>query len=317
MRFLTGLIDDLRSRVVASTNGLFSHGPYPLADTLSYPGDPGLFGPDSVTWRVIGDSAVFIGGIRALLVQAAHPEVAAGVADHSRYRHDPLGRLSRTAAYVTATAFGATPEVDAAVATVRRHHRPVHGLSHRGEAYDADAPDMAAWVHNSLAESFLVAYEVYGADPLSPDDADRYAREQARLGAMHAATPLPDTATALSEWIATHPALGPSPGQREAIAFLRRPPLPFGVRVVYGFLFRAAAATVPPRIREIVGIRAWPGAVPAGKVVTMALRASLGSSPSWRLALARVGAPEPGGVTFRQPLPPAAEALADARAAAG
>ena len=72
-------------------------------------GDPGLFGPDSVTWRVIGDVATFIGGIRALLVQAAHQEVAAGVADHSRYQDDPLGRLSRTSAYVTATAFGAMP----------------------------------------------------------------------------------------------------------------------------------------------------------------------------------------------------------------
>lgn len=304
-----GLLDTVKARVVAATNGLFSHGPYPLADTLSYPGDPGLFGPDSVTWRVIGDSSVFIGGIRALLVQAAHPEVAAGVADHSRYRDDPLGRLSRTAAYVTATAFGAMPEVDRALATVRRHHRPVRGMSHRGETYDADAPDLAAWVHNSLAESFLVAYEVYGARPLGPGDADRYAREQARLGELHHASPLPRTASELSEWIAGHPSLGPSPGQREAVAFLRHPPLPFAIRIAYGFLFRAAAATLPPEIRAVIGVRAWPGAVIAGRVVTGVLRASLGSSPSWRLALRRVGAPEPPGVTFRQPLPSAAEAF--------
>src|SRR5690606_11250140 len=107
------------------------------------------------------------------------------------------------------------------------------------------------------------------------------------------------------------------PGQREAIEFLRRPPLPFGVRIVYGFLCRAAAATVPPRIREVVGIRSWPGAVVTGRVVTAALRATLGSSPSWRLALFRAGAPEPVGVTFRQPLPPEAQALVEARAAAG
>jgi len=309
------LVDDLKARVVAATNGLFAHGPYPLADTLEYPGDPGLFGPDSVTWRVIGDSAVFIGGIRALLVQAAHPEVAAGVADHSRYRNDPLGRLSRTAAYVTATTFGAMPEVEGALAAVRRHHRPVTGLSHRGEAYDADAPDLAAWVHNSLAESFLVAYEVFGARALTPEDADRYAREQTALGARHGAAPLPGTAAALSEWIASHPALAPSPGQREAIEFLRRPPLPFGVRVVYGFLFRAAAATLPPRVRDVIGVRAWPGAILLGRLVTTGMRASLGSSPSWRLALIRVGMPDPVGVTFRQPLPPEAQALRAARAA--
>ncbi|NIR38143.1 MAG: DUF2236 domain-containing protein, partial [Actinobacteria bacterium] len=68
---------------------MFKHAEYPLAESLSYPGDPGLFGPDSVSWRVIGDVAAFLGGIRALLVQAAHPEVVAGVSDHSRYQEDP------------------------------------------------------------------------------------------------------------------------------------------------------------------------------------------------------------------------------------
>jgi len=305
----SGILDDVRRRVTSSALQLFSHGPPPLADTLAAPGDPGLFGPGSVTWRVIGDSAVFIGGIRALLVQAAHPEVAAGVADHSRYRDDPLGRLSRTAAYVTATAYGSTPEVDRALETVRRHHRGVVGISHRGDAYDAAAPGLAAWVHNSLAESFLVAYVVYGPAPLPPGDADRYVREQVRLGARHHAAPLPDTAAALSDWIAHHPDLGPSPGQREAIAFLRRPPLPFRVRIVYGFLFRAAVATLPPEIRDVIGVRSRPGAVAAGRVVTALLRASIGASLSWRVALVRVGAPEPSDVTFRQPLPPAAQAF--------
>ena len=106
---LAGLI---RDRAAAGTASLFSHGAHPLARTLNYPGDPGLFGPGSMTWPVAGDTAVFVGGVRALLVQAAHPEVAAGVAQHSRYRQDPLGRLTRTAAYVTATSFGAMPEVE-------------------------------------------------------------------------------------------------------------------------------------------------------------------------------------------------------------
>ena len=301
-------IDQVTTRIVAATNGLFSHGPDPLARTLEFPGDPGLFGPDSVSWRVVGDSAVFIGGIRALLVQAAHPEVAAGVAEHSRYRNDPLGRLSHTAAYVTATTFGAGPEVDDAVGTVRRRHRPVVGISARGRAYDADAPGLAAWVHNSLAESFLVAYQHYGDRPLDPADADRYAREQATLGTLHGATPLPDTAAALSAWITDHPDLAPSPGQQEAIDFLRRPPLPLGVRDVYGLLFQAAAVTLPPRIQAVVGLRPRPGAEAVGRAVTHLLRGTLGASPSWRLALCRVGVPEPPGVRFRQPLPPEAAA---------
>ena len=167
-----------RSRVAHTTSGLFKHANYPLANTLDYTGDPGLCGPESVSWRVIGDTSAFIGGVRALLVQAAHPEVAAGVSDHSRYREDPLGRLSRTSAYVTATTFGAMPEVEQAVAIVRRAHRHVRGESHRGIDYTADTPGFAAWVHNALTDSFLQAYLSFGPEPLSEAEQDRFVVEQ-------------------------------------------------------------------------------------------------------------------------------------------
>ncbi len=300
---LSGLIDGQRDRVVAATKDLFSHGEYPLADTLDYRGDPGLFGPDSMTWPVVGDTAVFIGGIRALLVQAAHPEVAAGVAEHSRYREDPLGRLTRTSAYVTATSFGAMPEVERAVALVRNRHRPVIGQSPRGKPYDAADPALAAWVHNSLTDSFLTAFRVYGAQPCSEAEADRYVAEQARVGALLGADPLPATARALAAWVAEHPALDRSPGAEEAIQFLRRPPLPLPIRVAYGLLFRAAVATLPVRVAEIVGVRTRTGDREIGRTSVAALRWSLGSSPDWQLALVRVGAEPPRGVTFRQPLP--------------
>ncbi len=293
----------VRERVAAGTGGLFAHGADPLAGTLEYAGDPGLFGPASMTWPVVGDAAVFVGGIRALLVQAAHPEVAAGVAAHSRYRQDPLGRLSRTAAYVTATSFGARPEVERAVAVVRRRHQPVVGSSDRGEPYDAADPALGAWVHNALTDSFLTAYRVYGARPCSELDASRFVAEQARVGALLGADPLPRTAGALAAWVSGHPALAPSPGGREAIAFLRRPPLPAAVRVAYGWLFRAAVTTLPARIKEITGVSARPGDLSAGRAAVFALRWALGSSPDWQLALARTGAPAPPGVEFRQPWP--------------
>ena len=155
MSRLADTINHYRDRVVNSTTELFSHAPYPLADTLDYRGDPGMCGPDSATWPVIGDAAAFVGGIRGLLIQAAHPEVMAGVSQHSRYREDPLGRLSRTSAYVTATSFGAMPEVEAAVNAVRRAHAPVRGTSHRDRGYRAGAAPLAAWVHNALTDSFL------------------------------------------------------------------------------------------------------------------------------------------------------------------
>ena len=131
MNFGRGIQDS----VVRAVSSLFAHGPMPLADTLNYAGEPGLLGPDSVSWRILGDSSVFVGGIRALVVQSAHPEVAAGVEDHSTYREDPLGRLSRTAVYVTETTYGAIPEVEAAVAVVREAHRPITGTSERGCPY--------------------------------------------------------------------------------------------------------------------------------------------------------------------------------------
>jgi len=297
---LAGLV---RDRVAAGTASLFSHGAYPLARTLDYPGDPGLFGPGSMTWPVVGDTAVFVGGIRALLVQAAHPEVAAGVAQHSRYREDPLGRLTRTAAYVTATSFGAMPEVERAVAVVRGRHRPVTGRSDRGLPYDAADPALSAWVHNSLTDSFLTAYRVYGARPCPPADADRYVREQARVGELLGADPRPDTATALSAWVAGHPGLARSPASAQAIGFLRRPPLPPAIRAAYGVLLRAAAATLPGRIREIVGVPSRAGDLTIGRAAVTALRWSLGSSPDWRLALVRTGCPPPPGARFRPPLP--------------
>lgn len=295
----------VRKRVATGTGSLFAHGDDPLARTLDYPDDPGLFGPGSMTWPVVGDAAVFVGGIRALLVQAAHPEVAAGVAEHSRYRQDPLGRLTRTAAYVTATSFGAMPEVEQAVAVVQRRHRPVTGRSHRGAPYDAADPALSAWVHNSLTDSFLTAYRVYGARPCSDGDASRFVAEQIRVGALLGADPLPATAAALTAWVSWHPALAPSPGAQEAIAFLRRPPLPPGIRAAYGWLFRAAVATLPERIQQVVGVRARPGDRAAGRLAVAALRWSLGSSPDWQLALARTGAPAPPGVVFRAPGPAA------------
>jgi len=292
-----------REQVMGATRDLFSHGDHPLAHTLSYRGDPGLFGPDSMTWPVVGDSAVFVGGIRALLVQAAHPEVAAGVSQHSRYREDPLGRLTRTASFVTSTAFGAMPEVDAAIDTVQRRHRPVVGVSERGCPYTASDPDLAAWVHNTLTDAFLVAYRVFGPGACSDADADRYVAEQTLVGARLGAAPLPAIADSLGAWVADHPALASSPAADEAIAFLRNPPLPIAVRIPYLVLLRAAAATLPPRIADIVGVKSLPGDLEVGRVAVAALRWSLGASPDWRVALARVGAPRPKGVAFRQPVP--------------
>ena len=323
-----GLIDDasagarsvvgsMKNRVVGATTALFSHGPRPLEHTLDHAPDPGLLGPDSVSWKVIGDAAAFVGGIRALIVQTAHPEVVAGVEQHSRYREDPLGRLTRTSFYVTETTYGAMPEVERAVEMVRRAHRPVHGRSERDLPYSAGQPELAAWVHNVLTESFLAAYQAYGPAALTPDEADRFVEEQTRVGALLGADPMPTTAEALTAWVRDHPALERTDDLRHAMEFLRDPPLSIAVKLGYVPLFNAAVATLPRRTLDITGLRPRWRSREIGSAATNSLRWALGSSPSWHVSLIRADAPVPDGL-FRQPLSPEAKALlASRRAAAG
>jgi len=285
-----------------------------MENTLDHLGDPGLLGPDSVSWAVIGDSTAFVGGIRALLIQTAHPEVVAGVDQHSTYRSDPLGRLTRTSLYVTETTYGARPEVDAAVATVRRAHGPVRGRSDRDRPYSASNPRMAAWVHNVLTDSFLSAFQTYGPRHLSVAEADRFVEEQARIGRLLGADPLPTTEAGLSAWIAEHPDVASSDAQMRSLDFLRHPPLSVPVRAGYGVLCDAAIATLPPRIAEISNLYTYRQAERVGNGAMGILRWALGSSPSWHLALVRSGAQVPA-TTFRQPLSREAQALVDSRSA--
>jgi uncharacterized protein (DUF2236 family) len=194
------------------------------------------------------------------------------------------------------------PEVEDAVAMVRRAHRPVTGQSHRGRRYSAGAPALAAWVHNALTDSFLQTYRAFGPLRLPTAAADRFVAEQAAIGRLLNADPIPETTSELAAWIADHPGVGPSPGLADAVDFLRKPPLPLQVRIPYRLMVIAAAATIPPRLRRILGLRRWPGAKLMGRILIGGLRWALGSSPSWHISLVRVGAAVPPGL-FRQVLP--------------
>ncbi len=279
-----------KSRVINSVSGMFAHAEMPLRHTRDFPGDPGLCGPGSISWRVIGDVSVFIGGIRALLIQAAHPEVVAGVDDHSRYRDDPLGRLSRTSFYVTSATFGAMPEVKEAIDLVNSAHQGVSGTSHRGQAYSASTPELAAWVHNSLTDSFLESYQRFGGR-LSPAEADQFVVEQSHVGDMLGAAPLPTTAGALREWITEHPALGPSPGMRAAVSFLQSPPIPAAQKAGYQILMNGAIATIPRELTSVLGLTTVPGARAASTAMVLGLRRIMKNSPAWQAALERCGVP--------------------------
>ena len=276
----------VRSRVINSVSGMFAHADIPLRRTGDFPGDPGLCGPGSVSWRVIGDVSVFVGGIRALLIQAAHPEVVAGVDDHSRYRDDPLGRLSRTSFYVTSATYGSMPEVEEAVDLVKTAHQGVSGTSHRGQPYSASTPELAAWVHNTLTDSFLEAYQRFGGR-LSEAEADQFVGEQMAVGEMLGASPLPTTSVDLRAWITGHPALAPSPGMRAAIRFLQRPPISATQRAGYQVLMNGAITTIPRELTSVLGLTAAPGSRVAATAMTLGLRRVMMNSPAWQAALER------------------------------
>lgn len=296
-----------RDRIARSATNPFTHTDYPLVDSLSHDTDPGLFGPGSSTWEVIGDVSAMVGGIRALLIQAVHPEVVAGVGEHSAYRADPLGRLSRTTSYVTATAYGAMPEVEAALSAVRGAHTQVEGVSHRGLRYSASNGAQASWVHNVLADSFLTAFQVFASSPLDAERADAFVGEQANLGSLLGADDLPVNRVVLEKWISHHQAIGPSPAMKDTLAFLTNPPLPLAARAGYRVLLNGAAATIPAPVAETLEIKPPKGSIAIARKLLSVMRWSMGSSPSWWLALERTHSDHPVGVHFRRP-PPAIDA---------
>lgn len=294
-------MESVRTGLTRETLSMFEHAPYPLERTLDFEGDPGLLGPGAMSWRLIADPAAFVGGIRGLLIQAAHPEVVAGVDQHSRYRDDPLGRLSRTSAYVTATTFGAMPEVHEAVRQVRKAHAFVKGVSSRGRRYNAADPGQSAWVHNALTDSFLTTNQVYSEHPLTVVEADRFVEEQTRVGVLLDADPMPPTARELSRWVAGHAEIGQSPEMEKVVDFLTDPPLSPGIKAGYMVLLKAAVYTLPPRLVAILGVRPKPTADVVGRAGVRSLRWALGYSPSWALALRRTGQEIPEGLFRRIP----------------
>jgi len=257
--------------------------------------DAGIFGPDSVTWRVHSHLSVLVGGIRTLIVQTLHPLAMAGVAQHSRFRSDPLGRLHRTAAFVAATTYGTTAEAEAAIGGVRRVHDRVNGVAPDGRPYSANDPELLAWVHHVEVQSFLLAYQRIGPG-LSGADADRYVAEMSRLGALIGVERSITTTSALDEWIRAHPDLRASADARAAVRFLVAPAIPLPARGPYAVLLGAAISLVPLRRRLELGLIV-PGPIggrlacePAARALVGTLGWTLGPSPALRSAQDRLGA---------------------------
>ena len=159
---------------------LFSEGDQPLTDTHLYPNDPGLFGPDSISWKVMAMCFQFAGGVRALLLQALHPEVAAGVADHSVHVVGSLrsSQQNITFRYHRQLRFDARSSLSGTNGTQSTPTR-YRCLRARGLP-PANQPPLAAWVQNTLTDSFLEAHQTSAA--LEQSEADQFVQEQSKIG---------------------------------------------------------------------------------------------------------------------------------------
>ncbi len=152
------------------------------------PGD-GFFPAQSVSWRISREPALLLAGMRALLLQIAHPKIAQGVADHSRYREDPLGRGVRTFSAVHSIVFGTRDEAIEAAVRVRAVHKRVHGTvtgplpAGMDRHYDANDPDLLFWVAATLLDSAIQAYELL-IEPLSEAEKEQHYRQTRLFGQL-------------------------------------------------------------------------------------------------------------------------------------
>ena len=219
--------------------------------------DEAYLPPGGIARQVHGDlPAMLIGGVTALLLQTLHPLAMAGVAEHSSYQEDPLGRLRRTASFVGTTTFGTVTDAEAAIAQVRRVHRRVRGIAPDGRAYSADDPELVTFIHVAEVASFLASSQRYGTRTLSPGECDRYYEEVAPVALALGATWVPRSVAEVESYLLRlRPELYAGPQARAARDWLlrgvsRRP----NERAVYSLVVAAGIGVLPGWARRELGL---------------------------------------------------------------
>lgn len=248
-------------------------------DRIATAEGPRWFAEDRPIRRVHGDASMFVGGLRALLLQSLHPLAMAGVAGHSGYRGDPWGRLQRTSHFLAVTTFGSSDDAEAMVARIRGIHSRITGTAPDGRPYAASDPHLLRWVHLAEIDSFLRAHQRYGAEPLDADGRDGYVFDTARVARALGVIDPPVTEAELADQLQSYrPELAGTTEARTAARFmLLNPPIPYVARPAYGVLGAAAVGLLPVWARlplrlpylpltEAVAVRA------AGQVLTRTIR---------------------------------------------
>ena len=242
--------------------------------------DPGCFGPDSVSWRVHHDPANVVGGIRALILQALHPDVMQTFHDITSTREDPWGRLARTGKYVNSITYGTRDEAESAAARVRFVHHKL-GL---------DRPEWLLWVHCGAVDSWLVGHRRSGA-PMTDAEADQYVREQveaARLIGCDLDT-VPTTVAELATYFEDmRPQLEVTAETRESVRDLIWPPMAPRVQLLtparpaWTTLALTGFGLMPRWSRRMFALPALPTTDVSASITARALRTALLAVPEGR-----------------------------------
>jgi uncharacterized protein (DUF2236 family) len=255
-------------------------------------GDPGWFGPDSVAWKVHADTSMFVAGMTAFALQSLHPLALAGVADHSSFAQDFMGRVRRTGEFVSGVVYGSSAEAAQRVAGVHRIHERVVGVAPDGRPYSANDPDLLEWVHITEYLAIAAAFRRFGLRPLSLDELDRYVGEVAVVGeAMGVASPPRSWAELDTAFQRFRPFLAVGEQAATALRFLRQPPgLPAAALPLWRSVWAGAVVCLPPTTRQLLGLEA-PRRVDllACRSLVRGLGAVLGPPPPYVAARRRVG----------------------------
>jgi len=239
-------------------------------------GDPGLFGPDSATWRVHADfPGMLAGGLAALMLQTLHPLALAGVWDHSNFRDDLVGRLRRTTSFVSGTTYAPREQAQKLIDRVKAIHLQVHGVTEDGRPYAADDPALLTWVHVTEAYSFLQGYRRYSHASLPVGSADRYYDEARRVAEALGARDVPASEAQVTAYFRhVQPQLRFDHRSREVLDVLSRVRLPVPAAGLSRDVFLQAGAALLP---------AWATAL-LGRTPLQQAQARLASRALWSVA---------------------------------
>jgi uncharacterized protein (DUF2236 family) len=291
---VTGFQREFRRRFVQLLSGSDNGNP-PWLDIVAEGEQPGFFVPTDAPWVVHRDFATLVGGIRALLVQALHPGSLGGVAQHSRYQEEPLGRLAGTIRWLTVTTFGSFDAIASEASRVNGMHERVKGKysTNDGEnrSYRAADRDLLMWVHVAFMESFLRTHQFYSSAPI-PGGADNYIAQWSKAVEPLGLSDVPMNEQELEQVMSGFwPELRRDNKTDSVLSFIKNPPLPAASKPFYNLFFQAAVTSLPANYAQLLGLKQIPVSVitPITKSALGGLRLGVGpESPVENAAIERL-----------------------------